>query len=258
MRVGVSDAREDCVVVEEPPESAEVHLHREHEQQKGRRDREAAPRRADIAAAAAGEHARASGDDDEEPGDGAGDHRQRHQPAGDELPGGKSKQIEVQRPAEDRIDDAASRARRVPVERERRPRRHHAGAGGGGDGERHAERDQAQDRFDRQLHRLAVDDNCAAAGEVGEVRGLQREKRSVQNEKRHRGKRGEYRRLQVQRLPEHVGVPERTKPERVDVIGQRRSAAQGEDGEHGENDQAAATPPAGRRPGDCVGHQLQS
>ena len=107
-----------------------------------------------------------AGDENEENGEYAGNHRQRKQPASDELPSRQSEQKEVQRLAKNRVHDAASGAGRVPKERERRPLRHHAGAGCSGNGERNAKRDEAQDRLNRQLHRLSADENRVAARQI--------------------------------------------------------------------------------------------
>ena len=92
----------------------------------------------------------------------------RQQPSADELPRRKGEQIEVQRPAEDRIDHATRGARRIPIKRQRRPLRHHAGASQSGDNQRGAGPDEAQDGIDRQGYRLSADQNRVAARQAGE------------------------------------------------------------------------------------------
>src|SRR6185295_9928656 len=83
----------------------------------------------------------------------------------------------------------------------------------------------------------------------------EREKRSIENEERDDREAGENRRLEAQRLPEHVAVPERVEPQRVDVVGERRSDAQQEDGKNGDDEHPAA-PLRGsrRRPVDGLSH----
>ena len=59
-------------------------------------------------------------------------------------------------------------------------------------------------------------------------------------------------RLHVERRPENGRVAQRVEPQRVDVVGQRRSAAQDHRGHGGEKNQAAPAParPPWRRPVD--------
>ena len=145
----------------------------------------------------------------------------------------------------------------VPEERERRPLRHHAGAGCSGNDERNAERDEAQDRLNRQLQRLSADENRVTARQIGEMRSLQSQERSVQNEKCGRRKSREDSPLKAQRFPEHVPVAERPEPEHVHVIRQRGPTAEDDDGKDGENEKeaTAATPRRMRpRPVNGLGH----
>src|SRR5205807_8237681 len=158
------------------------------------------------------------------------------------MPRGQGEQKEVQRFAKDRVHDATSGARCVPEERERRPFHHHAATGCSRNGERNAERDEAQDRFTRQLQRLSADENRLAAWQIGEMSPLQRQERSVQNEKCGRCKSREDSPLKSQGFPEHVPVAERLEPEHVHVIGQRGPSAKEDAGKDGENEKEASPP----------------
>ena len=172
------------------------------------------------------QHAHAAADDHEEDRNPAGDDGERRQPAGDEVERRQREEVEGDRPAEHRIDGRRDGgAASVPVERERRPLGHHAEARHHRDEDRGGERDEPQHGLDRQDQRLAVDDDVAARGQPEVVR-LERPERSV--ERREGDERGaeEDRALQVQRLPEDVAVAEGRKPERLDVVGQRRAGAQ--------------------------------
>ncbi len=100
---------------------------------------------------------------------------------------------------------------------------------------------QIQDWFDRQLDRLAADQNRDAR-ELAEVSRFDREIRPEQDEKGAGRKSGEHRRLHVEHLPEDVEVPERVEPQHVDVIRQRRPTAQDNRGNDGEKEQAPAPP----------------
>ena len=101
---------------------------------------------------------------------------------------------------------------------------------------------------------MTVDQN-GQAGELAQPRRLEREERAVQHEKCDAGKARQDRGLQVQRFPEDVADAERLEPEGVDVIGERRAAAQEQSGEHRQEQEAAA--PSGRTatwPVDGFGH----
>ena len=177
VRVRVGHAGENCVIGEQLLEAIDVDAHREDQQQERKPDGDPAQGQAD--AALSGKHTRAAGDEDKERRDRADHHRQHHQPAGDELPRGKGQQIEVQRPAEDRVHHAAHGVRRIPIERERRPLRHHAGAGCGGDDQREAKSDGVKKGLHRQSNRLPADEDRVTARQVPKVRPLQSQERSI-------------------------------------------------------------------------------
>ena len=104
---------------------------------------------------------------------------------------------------------------------------------------RRAERDQPQHRLDRQrsgwpLMRMGPPVSSPSRA------GFSARYDAVQHEERDDGEDGEDDGLEVQRLPEHVGEAERVEPQRLDVIGERRSAAE----ERG----AASTTSSSRRP----------
>src|SRR5208282_434076 len=193
-----------------------------------------------------GKHTASARDEHEESGEYTSNHSQRKQPAGDQLPRGQSEKKKVQRLSENRVKDADATggAGCVPEKRERRPFHHHAGAGGSRNGQRNAERNQAQDRLNRQLQRLSADENRVAARQIGEMRPLQGQERSVQNQKCGRCKSREDSPLQAQCLPEHILVAERPEPEYVHVIRQRAPAAKNDADEdsHNEEETAATTP----------------
>ena len=174
MRVGIGDTGEDGVSVEQMLKPGEIDTHRTDQQQECKCDGQPAPGKRRVSGgAASGECARTSSDEGEENGDRAGNCRQRHQPAHDELPGWKSKKIEVQGLAKDGIDNVASDAWRVPIERERRPLHHHAGANRSGDNQRNAESSKAQDWLNRQSYGLSGDENRVTTRQVGKVCSLQ-------------------------------------------------------------------------------------
>jgi hypothetical protein len=102
-------------------------------------------------------------------------------------------------------------------------------------------------RLNRQLHRLSADVNRVTARHVREMRPLQRQKRSVQNEKCGRCKSREDSPLQAQCFPEHVPVAERPEPERVHVIRQRGPAAEEDAGKDGENEKETTATARPRR-----------
>ena len=99
-------------------------------------------------------------------------HRQRHQPAADQLPGRQREQIEGQRPAEDRIDRrrAAARTAGEPAASTARASFQSliiAAPVAAAMTQRAAERGDPDHRFDRQLDRLAVDQD-RQTGELAE------------------------------------------------------------------------------------------
>ena len=113
-----------------------------------------------------------------------GNHSQRKQPAGEELPCRQGEQKEVQRLAKDRVHDATGSVR--GAYQKSASVGHSAimlGAGHNGDGERNDKCDEAQDGLDRQLQRLPADENRVTARQIGQMRPLQSQKRSVQNKK---------------------------------------------------------------------------
>src|ERR1035437_2572992 len=205
-----------------------------------------------------GKHTASARDEDEESGEYTSNHSQRKQPAGDQLPRGQREKKEVQRLAKNRVKDAdaTSGAGCVPEKRERRPLHHHAGASGSRNDQRNAERDQTQHRLNRQLQRLSADDNRVATRQFGEMRSLQSQERSIQNEKCGRCKSREDSPLKAQCLPEHVPVAERPEPKHVHVIRQRGPDAEEDGGKDDENKkETAATPRRMRwRPVNGLGH----
>jgi hypothetical protein len=121
-------------------------------------------------------------------------------------------QVEGQRPSEDRVRHRGARAEDrlgsgLPEEREDVPLAHDRGAGRRGDHERAAKRDETDDRFDRQLYWLAVDQDWQPR-QLPEPWRLQREKRAVQDQKRRHRKESERLALEPQAGPEHVGDAE--------------------------------------------------
>jgi len=193
--------------------------------------------------------------DEKEDRDAAGHDRERRQPAGDDVQRRQGEQIERERLAEDRIDRAPARRAAIPGERERRPLGHQPGACDERDQQRHPEADHAQRWSDRNLNRLAVDDDRAAGSPLAEVGRLEGEERSIDRQKRDDRKRDERRGLKVEGLPEDVDIPERVEPQGIDVVGKRRAAAQEKDGDHREQEQPATTPARTLwRPVDRLGH----
>src|ERR1035441_1038518 len=75
------------------------------------------------------------------------------------MPRRQSKQEEAERLAKDRIDDAAHIARRVPPQGKRRPIVHHGGASYGRNSKGTDKCRDAQDRLDREIYRLAAEDD---------------------------------------------------------------------------------------------------
>ena len=173
--VRVCDAREDRVIVEEALEPSEVHADGEREEDDRDADRQAAPGRPVLVLVPSGEHPRGAGHGDKEHSHRGDDQRHCRQPAREQLPRRQGEEIERHGPVEDRVERRRGAARRVPVERERRPGRHQAGAGDDRDCQRHADREEAQHRFARQRDGLTLDQNRAAA-DSSELRRLEGEK----------------------------------------------------------------------------------
>ena len=85
-------------------------------------------------------------------------------------------------------------------------------------------------RLDRQLDRLAVDQD-RQPGQLAERAGFSARNAPYRMRNVATTKNVNVCRLQPQRRPEDVGDAERLEPERVDVVGERRAAAEDEDGE---------------------------
>src|ERR1700685_115340 len=134
MRVGVSNSIKDCVVFKEELEPAQIHTHGDDKEQESDREGESAPGQGDALTEPAGESAGSAGNKNEQDSEDTGKDRQREQPSGDKLPGGKSKQIKVERLAEDGVSGTAARGcgcgRPVPEQRQGRPLRLYGCAGG--------------------------------------------------------------------------------------------------------------------------------
>ena len=105
-----------------------------------------------------------------------------------------------------------------------------------------AERGQIEDGFNRQFHPLSVDENCAA-DQLVELSGLQRQEHSIERQERDEGERAESRGLKVEPGPEHGRVSERLEPKCVNVIRQRRAAAEYRNGHAREQGDKNAPPP---------------
>ncbi len=198
----------------------------------------------------------ATGDQNKEDSHDAGNYGERQQPARKELPHWECEEIKVQRPAEDRIENAARRPRRIPVERKRWPFRAHAGAGHRGDDQRNHQHDEPQDPLDRQPERLPADVNNPAAQQIWLIRPPQRQEPSIQNEKCGRRKSRKYRPLQAQALKKYISVAEGFEPEAADVIRQGRPAAQNDDADQDKKKDEPASPwrPPAALPLDNFGH----
>jgi hypothetical protein len=93
-------------------------------------------------------------------------------------------------------------------------------------------------------------DENRAAGEVGEVQRLEREKRPVEYDERDRSKRDKDRGLHRHRFPEDRSESQRLEPQRLDVIRQRRATANHDGHEPGadEEPQTDGRTAAGRSP----------
>ena len=246
VRLGIGDAGKDRVVLEQALVSPEVDLDGEHQQHRRGGNRQPAPG-SDAGVGATAEEPGASGNHDEEHRDAGDHHRDRQEPTADQLPRRQREQVEGERTAEDRVDDLLRarrelRGRAVPIQGQRLPVGHHAGAAGQRDEQRCGQRHQPEHRFNGQRQRLAVDQD-AAARDLAESIRLEREKRSIEHGEGDDGEEREDSGLDVQRLPEDVGVAERSEPEGVDVVGKRRPAAQHQDCKSGQEkvDAAAAS-----------------
>ena len=169
-----------------------------------------------------------------------GNQAQRKQPAGDELPRRQGEQKEVQRLAKNWVHNATTGAWRVPKERERRPLRRHGAAGCSGNDKRNAECDEPQNRLNRQLHRLSADENRVTGRQIREMRSLESQKRSVQDDKCGRRKSREDSPLKAERFPEYVPIAERPEPEHVHVIRHRGPTAEDNGGKDGNNNEEEA------------------
>jgi len=107
MSVGVGNPVEDGVVLKEQFEAAEVLAQSQDQEQAGGSEGEGAPgKRSDVTETSA-ECARAAGDKKKEHGEDKREHGHRQEPAGDQLPRGQGKEIEVKRPVEDRVGKAS-------------------------------------------------------------------------------------------------------------------------------------------------------
>ncbi len=241
----IADAGKNRVIREQPLEPAEVHARGEHQQHHRETDRQPAPGTGRADRVDTNEDPSAADDRDEGESDPASHDGERQQPTGEEPPGRQREEIEGQRAAENGVD-RRSRAWRIPIEGERRPRGRHASAGNRANDERQPQRDEPQQRLYRQVQRLTIDQN-RRAGQFSETRRPERQKCAVQRQEGHDREKCEDGRLKIQRLPEHVEVPERFEPERFDVIRQRRPAAEHDGGQDDEEKQTAT--PASRTGG---------
>src|SRR5207237_8570814 len=115
----------------------------------------------------------------EESGECTGNHAERKQPSGHELPRRQSEQKEIQRLAKNRVHNATTGAWREPRKRERRPLPCHGAARCSGNDKRNAECDEPQNRLNRQLHRLSADENGVTVRQIREVRSLESQKRTI-------------------------------------------------------------------------------
>ena len=247
MRVGVGDAAEDraAAFVEQLRRTGRDTRARASSSRTTAKPTER-PRQAPAPSPAAPrlQEARAARDHDEEAGDGAHEHRDRQQPAGDQLPGRQREEIEGERPAEDRIDDGDAPTA-VP------PYQYNASVVQSAimlapvmtaitSGARRAR--SAEDRFDRQLDRLAVDQD-RDAGQLAEPRRLEDDEGTVEDEECDGGEAREDRRLDIDVFQNTSAYPSELEPEGVDVVGEGGPAA--EQDRRGRGDEN----PAGRSAG---------
>jgi hypothetical protein len=82
---------------------------------------------------------------------------------------------------------------------------------------------------------LASFENRVTARQIGKMRSLQSEKRSVQNDKCGRCKSREDSPPKTQRFPEYVPIAERAEPESIHVIRKCGPTAEEDDGKNNEN-----------------------
>src|ERR1017187_115317 len=84
-------------------------------------------------------------------------------------------------------------------------------------------------------------------GQIWEMYPLQRQKRTVHNQKCDRCKNREDSPLKTQCFPEHIRIAERSEPEHVHVIRQRRPTDEENADKDGKNENKAAAPATVRR-----------
>jgi len=114
--IGIRDAGEAGVVVEQALESSEIDLHGNRCQQRGACQQQSASG-AVFAGGPLKKTCGAAGGDEEEQPHAERQHRHDHQPAGSELPHWQREQIEIKGPAEDWIDSGSGRRSPEPPER---------------------------------------------------------------------------------------------------------------------------------------------
>ena len=104
--------------------------------------------------------------------------------------------------------------------------------------------DETENRFDRQLDRLAVDEN-GHAGQLAEPRRLRaRDTTPYRTRNVTAAKPMNTAAWRLSVFQNTSMYPSDVEPERLDVVRQRRPAAEHDRGQDGENDQAAAVPGA--------------
>lgn len=243
VRVGVGDAVEEGVVLEEGLEAADVDHAGDDEEEEGDGEGEAAPGGFEDAGAALVEGAGAAGDDEVDGGGGAEDQGEREEPVVEEIPGGEGEEIEIEGLAEDGIGEAGGGAGSVPEEGERGPVFHHGGAAEQCDDDGDDEGPDAQDGFDGEVNRLTVEDEGVGAGEVGLIGSAEGREGGVEDEEGEDREGCEDAGLQGDHLPEDFGVAERGEPEEIDPGGEEGAAGEeGGDDEDGDENEETATP----------------
>jgi len=183
MGIGVVDAVEDGVVVQQALEAADVEVHCDDDKKEGDAEGESSPRQFGVAATMPVEQAETAGKRDQHQRDDSYDDGDGEQPAKDELPCRQGEEEEVERSAEDGIDHAAGGMRRVYEEGKGGPIRHHGGTGDGRHHERSYEADDAQDGFDGEIDRLPAKQDGASAGQAGLAGALERGECTVEDDK---------------------------------------------------------------------------
>ncbi len=234
--VGVVEAVEDGVVIEEELEAADVDHHGDDEEEEGEGDGEAAPGRcADDSGVALVERAGAAGDDEVDGGGGADGEGEGEEPVVEKIPGGEGEEVEVERLGEDGVDDAAGGVGGVPEEGEGGPVRQDGGAGDERDDDGDGEGEDAEDGLDGEVEGLAAEDDGVGGGEVGAGgRGAERGEGEEEDEEGEDGDGEEDAGLQGDHFPEDVAEAERAEPVEVDPGGEDGGEAEDE----GENDEA--------------------